>query len=428
MTNIIELSSARGLDEEAYDVCVSDLGATGLPLAVGLARAGLRVLGIDDDAMRVAAVNGGRLHQVDRALAAVLRHEVEERRLTASLTPRPAKVFIVTNPADASTDDISQPDYGVLERALEKIASVLQGDELLILESSGPPGMTARADAVLHEFHGSQASAKPWDLDIAFAGERSRPGRSLEDVASTRTVGGLTSRATNRAADFYQRHLGAEVLPTDHRVAEMVKLVENAFRDLNIAFANELSMVCGDVGINVWDVIDIANRHPRVEILRPGSGVGGNGVALDPRFLISADPVRTRLIQAARGVNEAKPGWIVDHVAAAVGQRGVIACMGLTAKPGTDLFDSSPALDIARTISERFPGRVVCTDPYQDMLLDERGLDLVDTDTAFENADVVVFLVAHDQYRKFRPEAGKLLIDLCGATDSTGYMIVPGSA
>lgn len=427
MTKIVSLNAVRNVDQETYDVCVSHLGATGLPLAVGLAGAGLRVLAIDDDPVRIAAVNGGRLHHVDPKVADALRSAVEDGRLSASHAPRCAKVFIVTDPAEPSSGDGAAAEFGALEHALEKIAPVISGDELILLESSGPLGMTARAEAFLRAYQSSQTPAPAWDLDFGFAGERARPGRSLDDLASIRSVGGITARATDRAAAFYRRHLGAEVEMTDHRTAEMVKLVENAFRDLNIAFANELSMVCDDMGLNVWDVIGIANHHPRVQILQPGAGVGGKSVALDPKFLIAADPVRTRLIQAARQVNEAKPDWIVEQVAAAVGQRGVIACMGLTAKPGTDLFDASPALDIARAISARFPGRVVCTDPYQDMLATDLGLSLTDTDTAYEQADFVVFLVAHERYRKFRVQAEKVFIDVCGATDMTSYMIAPAA-
>lgn len=405
------------------------LGATGLPLAVALAQAGLIVLGVDPDPARVAAVGGGRHHHVDPMLSVSLEAAAVGGRLSTATDPGAAQVFVVTSPIGFDPKGPLSADFGALSHDLEQLAPLLIGDELIILETSGPLGMTLAAAALLRQFRSDLSLEESGGIDLAYVGERPRPGHSYEEVGGARAVGGLSRKASKRAAEFYRSRLSAEVHETDHRTAEMVKLVENAYRDLNIAFANELSMVCDDLDISVLDVIAIANHHPRVDILRPGPGVGGHSIALDPKLLAAACPDRVKLVAMARSVNEAKPAWSIQTIVEAVAASGAskIACLGLTSKPGTDQFDESPAIEIARALTGQFPGRVVCADPYQDLIGADVELELCDVASAMATADLVVFLVSHEQFRSFRPGSGQTIIDLCGATElsSVQTLIIP---
>ncbi len=406
MSKVILLRPQRDLAPSRVDVCVLGMGPAGLPLAAVLARAGLTVQGVDADPLLVAAVNGGRYHHFDPDLADWVEAAVREGRLRASAAAAPADVFVVTSPVGHDPGGLLSADLGALFADLRALAPLLTGNELVVLETSGPLGMTAAAAAFLAESRFDLSIGEPASsIDIAYVGERPRPGRSIAEVGGPRAIGGLTPRASRRAAEFYRKYVGVEVRETDHRTAELVKLTESAYRDLNIAFANELSMICGDIDIDVLDVIAIANHHPRVDILRPGPGVGGHSIAIDAKFLAAASPHRAKLIPASRAVNESKPGWSIEQVIATVRASGAgkIACLGLTSKPGTDQFDESPAIAVARALTNKFPDRVVCADPYLDLSRADDGLQLTDTSGAMAAADLVVFLVAHDQFRSFRP-------------------------
>lgn len=432
MGKVVSLRSARNSAAPRVDACVLGLGATGLPLAVALARAGAKVRGVDEDPAAVAAVCGGRHHHVDADLVAALKAVVRDGSLAAATEPGPADVFIVTSRIDYDPSQALAADFTKLNQDLARLAPFLDGTELIVLETSGPIGMTAAAASVLAGLRSDLNFEGSGGVDLAYVGERARPGRSFEEVADARAIGGFTARASKRAAEFYRARLGSAVAETDHRTAELVKLVENAYRDLNIAFANELSMICSEIGIDVLDVITIANHHPRVDILRPGPGVGGHSIAVDPKFVAAACPARAKLISMARAVNEAKPTWSTQKIVEMIEAGGVnkIACLGLTSKPGTDQFDESPAIEIARALTMQFPGRVVCADPYQDLIRAEVDLQLSDIEGALADADLVVFLVAHDQFRGFRPADGQAVLDLCGATESSSVLtlISPRSA
>lgn len=432
MGKVVNLRSARNPVAPRVDVCVLGLGATGLPLAVALARAGAKVRGVEEDPATVAAVSGGRHHHVDADLVAALRVAVGDGSLAAATEPGPAEVFIVTSRVDYDPSQERAADFSKLNRDLARLAPFLGGTELIVLETSGPIGMTAATVSVLAGLRSDLNFKGSGGVDLAYVGERPRPGRSFEEVAGARAIGGFTASASKRAAEFYRARLGSEVAETDHRTAELVKLVENAYRDLNIAFANELSMICGEIDIDVLDVITIANHHPRVEILRPGPGVGGRSIAVDSMFLAASCPNRAKLISTARVVNEAKPTWSTQKIVEIIEAGGIdkIACLGLTSKPGADQFDESPAIEIARALTRQFPGRVVCADPYQDLIRTDLDLQLIDIEGAMAAADLVVFLVAHDQFRDFRPADGQTVIDLCGATDFSSVLtlIRPRSA
>jgi UDP-N-acetyl-D-mannosaminuronic acid dehydrogenase len=258
------------------------------------------------------------------------------------------------------------------------------------------------------------------DVRLAYCPERIIPGRMLQElVENDRIIGGMTPECARQAAALYKRFVKGECLITNDRTAEMVKLTENAYRDVNIAFANELSMICDDLGIDPWDVIGFANRHPRVSILNPGPGVGGHCIAVDPWFIVATAPERSRLIRTAREVNDFKPTYVIGKVTQALAGRAdaKVACLGLSYKPDVDDFRESPSLEIATRLGQLFPGRVVCTDPFQQALPEaearERGLNLVALDKALE-ADVLLMLVGHSAFRGVTPPASAQLVDTVG--------------
>ena len=261
------------------------------------------------------------------------------------------------------------------------------------------------------------------DVHLAYCPERIIPGRMLvELVENDRIIGGMSPSCTERATALYGTFVRGACLPADDRTAELCKLTENAFRDVNIAFANELSMICGDIGLDAWKVVALANRHPRVNILNPGPGVGGHCIAVDPWFIVASAPERARLIRTAREVNDAKPGYVLEQVshavAAAAKPEPRIACLGLTYKPDVDDFRESPALQIACAIAARYPGRVTCVDPFQSALPHAgeatEGIVFGDLHEVLAEADVVVLLVGHSQFRGITRPIGKSVIDTTG--------------
>ena len=405
-------------------ISVVGLGYIGLPTAVSLAEAGFQVTGVDVDPRVIEAVNGGRAHIVEPGLEKLLHSVVKKGRLTASRQHVAADAFLIAVPTPVGHDQMRTPDLTYVFAAADAIAPVLQPGGLVILESTSPVGTTrkmiermaaARPDLRFPQAGRDEAEI---DVDIVYSPERVIPGRTMEELKTNdRAVGGATPRAARRAAALYRRVTSGELLITDDRTAEFVKLTENAFRDVNIAFANELSMVCDQLDLNVWDVIKLANFHPRVNILQPGPGVGGHCIAVDPWFIVAQSPERARLIRTAREVNDSKPMWVIDKVGELItGKPGArIACLGLTFKPNVDDFRESPALDIARALTKAYPGKVVCADPYQDMLREPGDLVLSDIATAYREAEVVVMLVGHEQFRSLeRPAEGAALIDACG--------------
>ncbi len=390
-------------------VCVLGLGYIGLPTASLLASRGMAVHGVDVRPEVVATIASGRIHIVEPDLDILVRSAVQSGRLTVGPRPCPADVFIIAVPTPFR--DGHQPDVRCVDAAVEALAPALAEGNLVILESTSPVGTTERIAARLR-------AARPdlRRLNVAHCPERVLPGRILRElVDNDRVVGGTDPQATQDAVAFYQRFVTGDILPTDARTAEMCKLTENAFRDVNIAFANELSMLCERLGIDVWQLIRLANHHPRVKILKPGPGVGGHCIAVDPWFLVSADPERARLIRAAREVNDAKPDWVVARVreAAAGRDRPAIGCLGLTFKPDIDDLRESPALAIVRRLRDERIGRLLVCEPHLERS-DE--WDLLPLDAALDGADIVLALVAHRAFRAVPPDrlAGKTVLDVCG--------------
>lgn len=415
-----------GAEETAVErrISVVGLGYIGLATAVSLAVAGFQVTGVDVDPRVIEAVNGGRAHIIEPGLGHLLHSVVKKDRLTATREQVPADAYLIAVPTPVGNDQYRTPDLTYVFAAADAIAPVLERGALVILESTSPVGTTRK---MIERFAAARpdlrfplpgVSEDEVDIDVVYSPERVIPGRTMEELKTNdRAVGGASPRAARRAAALYRRVTTGELLITDDRTAEFVKLTENAFRDVNIAFANELSMVCDDLDLNVWDVIKLANFHPRVKILQPGPGVGGHCIAVDPWFIVAQAPERARLIRTAREVNDSKPKWVIGKVAemieASPGAR--IACLGLTFKPNVDDFRESPALEIARELTRVYPGHVVCADPYQDMLHDPGDLVLSDIASAHRDADVVVMLVGHDQFRSLgRPANHAGVIDACG--------------
>lgn len=409
-------------------ISVIGLGYIGLPTAAVFAARGVEVIGVDVNAGVVETINSGRIHIVEPDLDTAVQDAVSAGRLRATTTPEPAEAFLIAVPTPFKGDN-HEPDLKYIESACRAIAPVLQPGNLVVLESTSPVGATeqmsawlaaARPDLTFPQTHGDAS-----DVRVAHCPERVLPGKVMQELISNdRLIGGLTPPCSAAAVRLYQTFVKGGCIVTDARTAEMAKLTENSFRDVNIAFANELSLICDHLDINVWELIRLANHHPRVNILQPGPGVGGHCIAVDPWFIVSAAPEQARIIRTAREVNDSKPGWVIDKVNAAVGEWLMrnpgksaadvsIACYGLTFKPDIDDLRESPALDIARKLAALHPGALLIVEPNIEILPAGLGAgELVGAARAAE-ADVQVMLVDHQPFRALAPR-GKTVIDTRG--------------
>ena len=382
-------------------MCVLGLGYVGLPTAAVLATVGRRVAGVDLRRDILDTINAGRIHIVEPELDALVRAAVAAGTLRAVAEPAPAATFLICVPTPITPDH--SPDLRHVEAAAHALVPALRPGCLVVLESTVPPGTLRELVAPIIASSGLVPGR---DVFLAHAPERVLPGAVLREVVENeRIVGGLTDACTLRCAEFYESFARGTVHRSSAEVAELSKLAENAFRDVNIAFANELANVCARLGLDVWEVIRLANRHPRVQILRPGPGVGGHCIAVDPWFIAAAAPQDTPLIQAARQVNDQRPERVlaqVRHLAARL-RRPKVACLGLTYKPDIDDLRESPALHIARALA---------ADPELELSLVEPHLQrspiaeapLVSLTQALADADILVILVAHRQFRHLRPD------------------------
>ena len=402
------------------NVAVIGLGYIGLPTAAILATNGIDVVGVDVNQNTVDAVNRGEVPFVEPDLGGHVAQAVAAGRLKASLETPAADAYIVAVPTPFNADKTADLSY--IEAAGTNLAPQLKGGELIILESTSPPGATAHlADHIL--------SLRPdLSLDsllVAHCPERVLPGRvMIELVTNDRIVGGITTAAAEKARDLYQTFCQGEILLTDATTAEMAKLTENSFRDVNIAFANELSVISDKLGINVWELIELANHHPRVNILQPGPGVGGHCIAVDPWFIVSSAPEESKLIRQARETNDAKPTWVLGQVEKALeglGAGATVAVLGLAFKANIDDLRESPSIAIAERVADEFSAAsILVAEPHIRELpkgLAGRGnVQLVDTADAVAGADVVLLLVDHTAFRAIdRADlASKRLIDTRG--------------
>lgn len=400
-------------DEAKPEVCVIGLGYIGLPTAAVIARSGCQVVGIDVDRQVVETINRGEIHIEEVDLEGLVHGVVQRGLLRASTEVSAADVFVIAVPTPFLKDGSHTPDTSYVIAAATSIAAVLKRGDCIILESTSPVGTTEALRDRLADLRpdltmpGRTGTA---DVSIAYCPERVLPGRIIEELTNNdRSVGGITPRCARKALAFYKLFVRGTCLATDARSAEMIKLVENAYRDVNIAFANELSMIAERMDLNVWEVIRLANRHPRVNILQPGPGVGGHCIAVDPWFIIDGAPKDAKIIRTAREVNDAKMRHVLARATTLIENNPgcSIACFGLAFKANIDDFRESPARFIAANLARKFGSRIRVVEPFATSLpieFSETGATLVDTDTALETCGIHILLVDHDEFRSIPAE------------------------
>jgi len=412
-------------DAKFKRVAVFGLGYVGLPVAAALASRGIEVIGVDIDQRIADVINDGRIHIVEPDLDMIVQAAVSAGKLRATTKPEEADAFIIAVPTPFCGDH--QPDLSHVRDATMAIAPLLKEGNLIVLESTCPAGTTEqicawiserRSDLLLPSEEGEKA-----DVHIAHCPERVLPGRVLRElVDNDRIIGGISPRCAEMAAELYQNFVRGEMHLTNARTAELAKLAENAYRDVNIAFANELSIICDRLGINVWELIELSNRHPRVQILSPGPGVGGHCIAIDPWFIISAAPEDAKVMRAARGVNDRKPQHVFTKVKAAAERLRdpVIACLGLSYKADIDDLRASPALEIVEMLARDSVGELLVVEPNLKQLpaalRDFSCVKPSELRQALHRADIILLLVDHRQFRRIDPEIlkPKITIDTRG--------------
>lgn len=415
-------------------VSIIGLGYIGLPTAAAFADAGVSVIGVDVNADAVDKINRGEIHIVEPGLDELVARTVKAGKLRATLAPETADAYLIAVPTPFAAGH--QPDMHFVQAAALSIAPVLKSGDTVILESTSPVGATAQLAEWIAEARPDlrvpTASAiendGDFDLAIAYCPERILPGRALfELVNNDRVIGGMTRNCSLAAQAVYKTFVKGDCIMTNAATAELCKLTENSFRDVNIAFANELSLISDDFGVDVWELISLANRHPRVEILRPGPGVGGHCIAVDPWFIVSSSPENAKIIRCAREVNDSKPLWVIDKVRAAADaalQRSpdtdavTIACLGLAFKADVDDLRESPALAIAGSLAEFENCEVLVAEPNIESLPSslEGKATLVSARDAVACADIVVVLVDHASFPELRSSVkdGAIIIDTKG--------------
>ena len=392
-------------------ICVIGLGYIGLPTASLLGTKGFQVHGVDVSEHVVNTINKGQIHIVEPDLDIMVRSAVNAGNLKAGMEPVEADVFIIAVPTPFKGDH--EPDLSYVESATKMISPFVKPGNLVILESTSPVGTT---DEVVAKILSDDGHDIEKEVYVAHCPERVLPGRILiELVENDRIVGGVNPLATQKAVEFYEAFVRGEVLSTDSRTAEMAKLTENSSRDVSIAFANELSLICDEEGINVWELISLANRHPRVNILTPGPGVGGHCIAVDPWFIVARSPKYAKLIKTARLVNDAKPEWVIEKVKSRAEKfkRPVIGCLGLAFKADVDDLRESPAVDIVRKLIQDDVGEILISEPN---LKKHDEFDLIACEELIQRADIILLLVDHKEFKGIKTLElnEKVLIDTRG--------------
>jgi UDP-N-acetyl-D-mannosaminuronic acid dehydrogenase len=401
-------------------VSVIGLGYIGLPTAAMFASRKKKVIGVDVNQHAVDTINKGQIHIVEPDLDMLVHAAVTEGYLRATVNPEPADAFLIAVPTPflpiANEGDIPKPDLKYIEAAAKAIAPVLKKGDLVILESTSPVGATeqmaewlaqARTDLTFPQTSGEES-----DIRVAHCPERVLPGHVVRElVENDRVIGGLTNKCSEAAVELYKTFVKGDCVITNARTAEMAKLTENSCRDVQIAFANELSIICDKLDIDVWELISLANRHPRINILQPGPGVGGHCIAVDPWFIVSKTPEQAQLIHTARKVNDAKPEWVVNKVKIAIAEflqvnsdktvkDVTIACYGLAFKPDIDDLRESPALNITQQLANIHSGRTLGIEPNINILPNHLdNIELTSFEYATENADIHLLLVDHKEFK-----------------------------
>lgn len=410
------------VDSENPALSVIGLGYIGLPTAVAFALNGWDVTGVDVNQGVVDLINDGILPFEEANMEDALNEVLKAGSFRAQTDQRPADVYIIAVPTPFHLDKTADLSY--IQAAAEAIGPLVKDGDLVVLESTSPPGTTEK----MAHWVETTSPTEPQGVMYAHAPERVLPGRIMvEIVDNDRIVGGLTPEATKRARDVYASFCLGQIHTTDARTAELSKLAENSFRDVNIAFANELSVICDGLGIDVWELISLANRHPRVEILQPGPGVGGHCIAVDPWFVVEAAPEASDLIRTARRVNDAKPAWVTKKIKAVVdaSPQSSVSLFGLAFKPNIDDLRESPAVEIAFELASQLPNTTIrLVEPHVAALpeglqkLD--NVELVSIEEALDSSDVVVLLVDHNIFLEIEPARldGKTVIDTRGKWSS----------
>ena len=404
-------------------ISVVGLGYIGLPTAAVFASRKKRVIGVDVSQKAVDTINRGEIHIVEPDLDMVVNAAVTEGYLKAVTTPEPADAFLIAVPTPFKSG--YEPDLSYIEAASKSIAPVLKKGNLIILESTSPVGATEKMSGWLAELRPDlsfpQNSGEESDIRVAHCPERVLPGHVLRElVQNDRVIGGMTAKCSACAVELYKIFVEGDCVTTNSRTAEMAKLTENSFRDVNIAFANELSILCEEKNIDVWELIALANRHPRVDVLRPGPGVGGHCIAVDPWFLVNSSPENAKIIRTAREVNDSKPEYVLNRVVNNASDQKTknIVCFGVAFKPNIDDLRESPALGIVNRLSDM--GYIVkIVDPNITALpsgLNEKGCQLITLEEAvlFEEDSINVLLVGHKEFIASKELKTMAMLDFCG--------------
>lgn len=395
--------------------CFMGLGYIGLPTAIISSQHGINVCGVDINPKVVEKTNRGELHIVEPGLQDLLKKAVASKSLVASTMPVESDVYLIVVPTPFK--EKHEPDISYVESATKTVIPFLKEGDLFIIESTSPVGTTEKMAELIF----AERPELKGHIHIAYCPERVLPGNVIfELVNNDRVIGGIDDASADAAAEFYGKFVNGQLHKTNCRTAEMCKLVENSSRDVQIAFANELSMICEKAGINVWELISLANKHPRVNILQPGCGVGGHCIAVDPYFISSAFPNEAKIIAQARSINNYKSEWCVEKAKNAIlsfelenGKKPQVALMGLAFKPNIDDLRESPAMKIAKHLVAEIPD--VKFNIVEPNISSHPDFDIVDFQTAFEQSDIVVYLTAHKQFFMLPQEANdKLILDFCG--------------
>lgn len=401
-------------------VCFIGLGYIGLPTAIVTAKSGLQVLGVDINPMIVEKTNAGELHFVEAGMETLLQEVLAAGTFRAATEAEESDAYLIVVPTPFKGDH--EPDITYVEAATRALLPLLKAGDLYIIESTSPIGTTEQMAELIYR----ERPELKGQLHIAYCPERILPGNVIYELEhNDRVIGGITPEATERAKEFYRHFVKGTLHGTNARTAELCKLTENASRDVQIAFANELSFICDKAGINVWELIELANKHPRVNILQPGSGVGGHCIAVDPYFISSAFPLESKLIAGAREINNYKAFWCAEKVSKAIqdfelkhGRTPMVAMMGLAFKPDIDDLRESPAKYIATRVMQGLNNaEVLIVEPN---VSEHKTFKLTDYREAYEQADIVAFLTAHTPFKSLEYRTDKVILDFCGVFKKQG--------
>ncbi|WP_299883665.1 UDP-N-acetyl-D-mannosamine dehydrogenase [uncultured Lacinutrix sp.] len=394
-------------------VVMVGLGYIGLPTAALIASKNIKVTGVDIHQHVVDTINKGEIHIIEPDLDGLVHHVVKENYLKASTTPVEADVYLIAVPTPFKGDH--EPDISYVESATRAILPTLKEGALVIIESTSPVGTTEKMEKVIF----SERPELKGKIYMAYCPERVLPGNVIHELEhNDRAIGGINEASTEKAVSFYRHFVKGDLHKTNAKTAEMCKLVENSSRDAQIAFANELSMICDEAGINVWELIRLANKHPRVNILQPGTGVGGHCIAVDPWFIVSEFPEQAKIIRAAREINNYKTEWVIEKIKNTAlqfeidnGKKPKIAAMGLAFKPNIDDLRESPALNVVKALSNQNMN-ILAVEPN---IESHKTLEIHKPNEAIEASDIIVYLVAHNEFKAL--ESSKITLDFCNVTN-----------